>query len=116
MSSLGTITYNLSANGTSTPSGKGLGSLSLRSDVTVTINDSVCDIKELTIRGTNQTSSVKGNADMKLSGTYTGSNCAAHNSDWLRAVARMFHHLADNMDQLPTKTQTIAQMVANKLD
>ena len=117
MSSLGTITYNLSAKDTSTPSGgKGLGSLRLRSDVAVTINSLVCDIKELTVRGVNQSDSVKGNADIKLSGTYTGCSCAAHNSDWLRAVARMFNRLADNMDQLPTHTQTIAQMVANKLD
>lgn len=116
MSSLGTITYKLSATDTSTPSGKGLGSLSLRSDVTVTINSSVCDIKELAVRGKNQSDSVKGNADIKLSGPFTNSNYSAHNSDWLRAVARMFNRLADNMDQLPTHTQTIAQMVANKLD
>ena len=39
-----------------------------------------------------------------------------YTSDWLRAVARMFNHLADNMDRLPTHEQTIATMVANKLE
>jgi hypothetical protein len=39
-----------------------------------------------------------------------------YTSDWLRAVARMFNHLADNMDRLPTHEQTIATMVANRME
>jgi hypothetical protein len=76
----------------------------------------LCAIKELSVRGKNSNSAVLGNADIKLSGTFSDGTNTAHNSDWLRAVARMFNHLADNMDCLPTHEQTIATVVANKLE
>jgi hypothetical protein len=41
---------------------------------------------------------------------------SCYTSGWLRAVARMFNHLADNMDRLPTHEQTIATMVANRME
>ncbi len=56
-----------------------------------------------------------GSAEIKLDESRL-SSLDAFNSDWLRAVARMFNHLADNMDRLPTHEQTIATMVANKLE
>lgn len=116
MSSLGTTTYNMEVKDLCTTSGKGTQILNLSSRLTAEVSASTCGIKELVVRGRNKNKAVLGNADIKLSGTFEDTTNAAHNSDWLRAVARMFNHLADNMDQFPTHTQTIAQMVANKLD
>lgn len=115
--SLGTTSYNLTTAGwSSVTSGKSSPqTLSLSAQLTVEMSAHLCAIKELCIRGKNRNSAVLGNADIKLSGTFGDENNTAHNSDWLRAVARMLDHLADNMDRLPTHEQTIAMMVTNKM-
>lgn len=114
--SLGNTAYNLKVADSCATSGKG-GSieLSLSAKLTVEMSAHLCAITELCIRGKNRNSAVLGNADIKLSGTFGDDTNTAHNSDWLRAVARMLDHLADNMDRLPTHEQTIAMMVANRM-
>lgn len=114
--SLGDIAYTLKVADSCATSGKsGPIELSLSAQLFVEMSAYTCAIKEMCIRGKNKNSAVLGNADIKVSGTFGDSTNTAHNSDWLRAVARMLDHLADNMDRLPNHAQTIATMVANKM-
>jgi hypothetical protein len=115
MSGLCNTTYELSSGDSSTTTGQHPQKLTLKCWVTAKVTSRYCEIIEMVVKGKNSNSADMGSASISLSGTWDSNN-APHNSDWLRAVARMFNHLADNLDQLPTKNQIIAQMVANKLD
>ncbi len=113
---LGHTTYNLIATDYCSTSGRSSTQpISLSSTLTVEMSDRLCAIKELSVKGKNSNSAILGSAEVKLSGTFSDGTNTAHNSDWLRAVARMFNHLADNVDRLPTPDQTFAMMVTNRM-
>jgi hypothetical protein len=116
MSMLGNAIYNLLATDYYSTSGRSSTQpITLSSTLTVEMSDRLCAIKELSVKGKNSNSAVLGSAEIKLSGTFSDGTNTAHNSGWLRALARMFNHLADNMDRLPTPDQTLAMMVTNKM-
>lgn len=115
MSLITSVIYNLQASDICQTAGKGTQqSLSLATHLKAKAFSTYRSVESLKIVGKNSNGADLGSADINISSNrLTGS--ATHSPDWLRAVARMFNHLADNMDRLPTHEQTIATMVANRM-
>lgn len=106
---IGSVQYHLRSSDICTTATKGAQQLSLTTHLKAKALSTCCSIEELKIVGVNSNNADLGSADIKVSSNKLS-------SDWLRAVARMFNHLADNMDRLPTHEQTIATMVANRME